>query len=262
MKNKPLTIFLASAFGVLILVGGLYYVNKSKNTNVATKTPTNETAEKLKMKNSVPNVDNTTNQTVPNQNGVVQNNGKNSTVVPKTTNPQKNIEPNNVTQNQNAPAKTVPAPVNPAPVQPAPNQATADEQNFLSNVEQLIIQQVNAQRTNAGVASVSFNQSLQHYARIKSKDMGDNNYFDHKDLNGQLITAKMQADGFSFSAWGENIAYITGMTDANQLANTFMNQWMNSAGHRANILSTNFTNIGVGVYKIGDKVYATQEFSR
>ena len=39
-----------------------------------------------------------------------------------------------------------------------------------------------------------------------------------------------------------------------------MTNWMNSQGHRENILSTNFSSIGVGVYKIGNKVYATQEF--
>ena len=41
-----------------------------------------------------------------------------------------------------------------------------------------------------------------------------------------------------------------------------MTNWMNSSGHRANILSSNFSSIGVGVYKIGNKVYATQEFYR
>ena len=61
-------------------------------------------------------------------------------------------------------------------------------------------------------------------------------------------------------AWGENIAYIGGVSDANKLAEQFMTNWMNSSGHRANILSTNFESIGIGVYKSGNRVYATQEF--
>ena len=92
--------------------------------------------------------------------------------------------------------------------------------------------------------------------------MLDNNYFSHTDLNGNNITAKMKADGVTYNAWGENIAYIGGVTDPTALANQFMTNWMNSQGHKENILSTKFSSIGVGVYKIGNKVYATQEFYR
>ena len=123
-----------------------------------------------------------------------------------------------------------------------------------------IFNKVNEERAKAGVPALTYNNTMQKYARIKSQDMGDNNYFSHEDLNGNLITTKMKNDGVSYRAWGENIAYIGGVSDANALANQFMTNWMNSSGHRANILSTNFSSIGVGVYKIGNKVYATQEF--
>lgn len=130
----------------------------------------------------------------------------------------------------------------------------------MAQVEQAIFNKVNQERAKAGVAPLTYNTTMEKYARIKSQDMGDNNYFDHKDLNGNLITTKMKADGVSYQAWGENIAYIGGITDPTQLANKFMTNWMNSSGHRKNILSTNFKSIGVGVYKVGNKVYATQEF--
>ena len=77
---------------------------------------------------------------------------------------------------------------------------------------------------------------------------------------GNLITAQMKADGVSYRAWGENIAYIQGINSNSDLATKFMDNWMNSSGHRANILSTNFRSIGIGVYKIGNTYYATQEF--
>ena len=70
----------------------------------------------------------------------------------------------------------------------------------------------------------------------------------------------MKKDGVTYRAWGENIAYVGGMTDPNAIADKIMTNWMNSSGHRANILSTNFSSIGVGVYKSGNRVYATQEF--
>lgn len=147
-------------------------------------------------------------------------------------------------------------------VTPPTEQAPSVNSNFIAQVEQAIFNKVNAERAKVGVPALTYNNTMQKYARIKSQDMGDKNYFSHEDLNGNLITVQMKKDGVSYRAWGENIAYIGGISDANALANKFMTNWMNSSGHRANILSTNFSSIGVGVYKIGNKVYATQEFYR
>lgn len=133
---------------------------------------------------------------------------------------------------------------------------------FLAQVEQSIFKKVNEERRKKGVPELKYDYTVERYARIKSQDMGDNNYFSHTDTSGKLISDKMKIDGVGFSAWGENIAYIGGNSDPEVLANQFMNNWMNSEGHKQNILSTNYSNIGVGVYKIGNKVYATQEFKR
>ncbi|MBD7910785.1 CAP domain-containing protein [Clostridium sp. Sa3CVN1] len=132
----------------------------------------------------------------------------------------------------------------------------------MAQVEQMIFTRVNQERAKAGVATLSYSTTMEKYARIKSQDMGDRAYFRHEDPEGNLMTTRMQKDGVRYSAWGENIAYIGGVSDANALANQFMNNWMNSPGHRANILSDKFTGIGVGIYKVGNKVYATQEFVR
>ena len=134
--------------------------------------------------------------------------------------------------------------------------------SFYGQIEQLIFNRVNEERAKAGVPALSYNSTMETYARIKSKDMGVRNYFDHADPNGEMITAQMARDGVSYNAWGENIAYIGGESDPAALADQFMTNWMNSEGHRANILSTNFTGIGVGVYKSGNRYYATQEFHR
>lgn len=133
---------------------------------------------------------------------------------------------------------------------------------YMAQVEQAIFNKVNEERAKAGVAPLSYNTTMEKYARIKSQDMGDNNYFSHTDQSGNYITTKMKADGVTYQAWGENIAYIGGVTDPVALADQFMTNWMNSEGHKKNILSTDFSSIGVGVYKVGNKVYATQEFYR
>ena len=134
--------------------------------------------------------------------------------------------------------------------------------SYIAQIEQMIFNKVNEERAKAGVAPLSYSNTMQKYARIKSEDMGLRKYFSHEDPNGQLITAKMKADGVSYNAWGENIAYLSGYSGDSNIANQFMNNWMNSSGHRANILSPNFTSIGIGVYKIGNTYYATQEFMK
>ena len=169
-------------------------------------------------------------------------------------------------QTPSVPEETPSTPDTPV-VDETPDNSTEDnstnaDTNFMAAVEQAIYNKVNEERAKAGVPALTYNNTMQKYARIKSQDMGDNNYFSHEDLNGNLITTQMKNDGVSYKAWGENIAYIGGNVSADALAQQFMTNWMNSSGHRANILSTNFSSIGVGVYKIGNKVYATQEFYR
>ncbi len=159
-----------------------------------------------------------------------------------------NIPSNTPSQDINEPSETP----NDTPV--------VSDSNYIAEIEQAIFQRVNEERSAAGLPALSYNTTMEHYARIKSKDMGDNGYFSHEDKQGNLITTQMKADGVSYRAWGENIAYIQGTNSNSALATKFMDNWMNSSGHRANILSTNFSSIGIGVYKIGNTYYATQEF--
>ena len=162
-------------------------------------------------------------------------------------------------QKPEAPKPEAPKPEIQKPEAPKPEITNG---TLLIEVEQLIFQKVNGERAKAGLAALANNSTMQKYARIKSTDMGDRNYFSHENPEGNLITTTMKQDGVSYNAWGENIAYIGGMTGSETLAQQFMTNWMNSQGHRENILSTNFDSMGVGVYQIGDKVYATQEFMK
>lgn len=207
-----------------------------------------------------------TNNTTPpvENNNTVDNN--NTVVTPPTEDTTQTTPP---TEEGNTQVTPPTVEDNTAVTPPTNNEDTVTDNNatqsdkFMVEVEQAIFNKVNEERVKAGVAPLSYNTTMEKYARIKSQDMGDNNYFSHTDLNGNYITSKMQADGVSYKSWGENIAYLGGYgTNPTTLANQFMTNWMNSSGHRKNILSTNFTSMGVGVYKIGNKVYATQEFYR
>ncbi|MGL5244370.1 MAG: CAP domain-containing protein, partial [Sarcina sp.] len=132
----------------------------------------------------------------------------------------------------------------------------------LDDVQQAIFKIVNRERAKHGKSPLSYDKTMEKYAIMKSKDMITRNYFDHQSPEGKLITEKMNADGVKYMTWGENIIYRKGQINVNELAEHFMERWMNSPGHRANILSDKFKTIGVGLYRIGDAVYGTQEFCK
>ncbi|KXZ40264.1 spore coat assembly protein SafA/uncharacterized protein, YkwD family [Alkalithermobacter thermoalcaliphilus JW-YL-7 = DSM 7308] len=124
-------------------------------------------------------------------------------------------------------------------------------------IEQEVIRLVNLERSKRNLPPLSHNWELSRVARYKSQDMIDNNYFSHNSPVYGSPFDMIRSFGIKFSAAGENIAY--GQRTAQQVVNA----WMNSEGHRRNILSTNFTQIGVGyaVNKSGVP-YWTQMFIR
>lgn len=134
------------------------------------------------------------------------------------------------------------------------------EEDFDTKVERLIFEKINEERRKIGIQEYSNNPTMAKYAKEKSKDMGDNGYFDHKDLSGNLITVKMREEGITYTAWAENIAWRTAEENAEVVAEEFVKSWMNSTGHKENILSTKYISTGIGVYKNGSKIYATEEF--
>jgi uncharacterized YkwD family protein/spore coat assembly protein SafA len=113
----------------------------------------------------------------------------------------------------------------------------------LASLEQEVIRLVNAERAKNGLGALQYNWQAARVARIKSQDMISNKYFNHySPVYGSPF--KMLEDfGLKFSAAAENIA------KGQRTPQEVMNSWMNSAGHRANILSRNVTQIGVGAAK-------------
>lgn len=108
-----------------------------------------------------------------------------------------------------------------------------------SQTAQQVLELVNQERAKASLQPLRMNGDLSSVAMVKAQDMYDNNYFDHQSPTHGSPFDMMKAHGIAFSSAGENIA--KGQTSPAEV----MNQWMNSPGHRANILNGNFTQIGI-----------------
>lgn len=117
------------------------------------------------------------------------------------------------------------------------------------SVEDEVIRLVNAERKKAGLSPVTKNWEASRVARIKSQDMIDNNYFAHNSPVYGTPFQMLKNFGLSYRYAGENIA--KGQTSPQAV----MNAWMNSSGHKANILNKNYTQIGVGLAKSKNGTY-------
>lgn len=122
-------------------------------------------------------------------------------------------------------------------------------------LENEVIRLVNEERAKRGLQTLTANWQLSRVARYKSQDMIDKNYFDHQSPTYGAPFVMIDNFGIKCSAAGENIAYGA------RTASEVMNMWMNSSGHRSNILSPAYNQIGVGVAKKSNgTLYWTQMF--
>lgn len=129
------------------------------------------------------------------------------------------------------------------------------EASPLQTLETQVITLVNKERAARGLTMLKTNWELSRVARYKSQDMINKNYFGHTSPTYGTPFQMMESFGLRFSAAGENIAY------GQRTPQEVMNAWMNSPGHRANILSAVYTQIGVGAAKASNgTLYWTQEF--
>lgn len=120
-----------------------------------------------------------------------------------------------------------------------------------------VLDLVNQERAKNGIAALTLNNELTHIATMKATDMKDKNYFSHNSPTYGTPFEMLQQFGVKYSYAGENIA--AGQTSASQV----MNDWMNSSGHRANILNKNYTQLGVGYVKGGQYgTYWVQLFTK
>ena len=122
-------------------------------------------------------------------------------------------------------------------------------------IEKQVVTLVNQERAKVGLAPLKDNWELSRVARYKSEDMANKNYFSHTSPTYGSPFDMIKNFGIKYMAAGENIAM------GQQTAASVMSSWMNSPGHKANILSKNFTEIGVGLAKNKNgTIYWTQQF--
>ncbi|MFY3790113.1 SafA/ExsA family spore coat assembly protein [Ureibacillus sp. MALMAid1270] len=112
--------------------------------------------------------------------------------------------------------------------------------------EQEVLRLVNVERAKAGLPALKNDWELARVAEHKSEDMAKKGYFSHNSPTYGSPFDMMKAYGINYKAAGENIA--KGQRSPQEVVNA----WMNSAGHRANILNSNFTHMGVGYVANGN----------
>lgn len=159
-----------------------------------------------------------------------------------------------------APTTTVQEPVKapaPAPVQepakaPAQDQVSAPASSAVSAYEQKVVELTNQERAKNGLKPLSLDTELSKVAREKSRDMQSKGYFSHTSPTYGSPFDMMKKFGISYRSAGENIAM------GQRTPEEVVNAWMNSSGHRANILNSSYTHIGVGHVATGN--YWTQMF--
>lgn len=129
------------------------------------------------------------------------------------------------------------------------NNSTTNTSNLSAN-ELEVFNLINQQRTNQGLSALKIDNEVQNVARIKAQDMVSNNYFSHTSPTYGSPFDMLNSFKVKYSTAGENIA-------TNSSNNSAVTAWMNSSGHKANILNKNFNYTGVGVVSSStyNKVY-------
>jgi len=136
----------------------------------------------------------------------------------------------------------------------SPSDSTGASSKNADNLsfEEQVVALVNEQRAANGLKPLTLSTELSNAARAKSQDMHDKKYFAHESPTYGSPFEMLTSFGISYRSAGENIAMGYSTPEA------VMNAWMNSSGHRANILNASYTKIGVGY--VADGNYWTQEF--
>jgi len=164
------------------------------------------------------------------------------TSIPPTSIPPTAVPPTSI-------PPTVAPPTSIPPTVAPPTAAICPVTNI--SYEARVIELINIERANAGLSALSAQGQLGSAAQLHSADMACNNYFSHTGLDGSSSGDRAQRQGYGSSFVGENIA--AGYSSPESA----VNGWMNSPGHKANILNADYTEIGVGYAFGGNSDYGS-----
>ncbi len=163
---------------------------------------------------------------------------------------QKAKEEQQSQENENKEKQAEPNP----PAEPTEEKPSSSSYGGISSFEKDVVSYTNVERVKNGLSELQIDHKLSEVAWYKSQDMQRLGYFDHTSPTYGSPFDMMLDFGVQYTAAGENIAY------GYPTAESLVQAWMDSPGHRANILSESFTHIGVGYVQEGH--YATQMFIR
>lgn len=134
-----------------------------------------------------------------------------------------------------------------------PATSTPSSYSGVTSAEQQAFNLLNADRAVNGLPALKLNTKLTVLARDYAQDMINRDFFSHYNPEGQSPFDRMSQYGISYRYAGENLAINRSVEDAEKA-------FMNSPGHRANILNANYSEVGIGVKYDGSTVYVVQEF--
>ncbi|WP_131005757.1 CAP domain-containing protein [Clostridioides difficile] len=183
------------------------------------------------------------NNNKPESNKPEDNNNSGSTDKPDNNKPESNKPEDNNNNNSDSTNK------------PDDNNNSGSTSESFSAYQKEVVDLVNIERAKAGLNPLTLDSSISNVATKKSQDMIDNNYFSHNSPTYGSPFDMLKKFGISYKTAGENIAM------GQKTPKEVVNAWMNSEGHRKNIMNPNFSKIGVGVaQKSGGSIYWTQIF--
>ncbi|EQG28041.1 CAP domain-containing protein [Clostridioides difficile] len=215
---------------------------EDNNNSDSTNKPDNNKPESSKPEdNNNSGSTNKPDNNKPESNKPEDNNNSGSTDKPDNNKPESNKpEDNNNSDSTNKPDDN--------------NNSGSTSESF-SAYQKEVVDLVNIERAKAGLNPLTLDSSISNVATKKSQDMIDNNYFSHNSPTYGSPFDMLKKFGISYKTAGENIAM------GQKTPKEVVNAWMNSEGHRKNIMNPNFSKIGVGVaQKSGGSIYWTQIF--
>ena len=146
-----------------------------------------------------------------------------------------------------------------APIDASPIPRASVQSPTTSKMETAVQQRINEIRQKNELNPLENNESLAQVARNYSQQMARDNFFSHTGSDGSTLAQRVSAGGISYFVVGENLFKSTNAPSPVPLA---VKGWMDSPGHRENILRPVFTQTGVGVWREGNTYYITQLFMR
>lgn len=144
------------------------------------------------------------------------------------------------------------------PLESFPQEELPSSREALYSLEKTLFDLVNQERQKRDLAAVRFSQDLSRLARRHSQDMASREELTHSSSDGKSYLERLIEAGFHFIAIGENVAYSNGYQPER-----IHQELMDSPGHRENILTPGFNEVGIAaVYRKGSGYYVTQDFRR